>query len=88
VHTVSATSTCSHDVWSIDQDLVGSRFPGSPMSHKLWGIAYFVLPMSSNRVSSGGHENCSYLNFRRRERRRIIDIYTWHSIGNVQADVL
>jgi hypothetical protein len=29
VHTVSAPSTCSHDVWNTDMELVRTRFHGS-----------------------------------------------------------
>jgi hypothetical protein len=33
VHTVSATSTCSHNVWNIDMVLVRTRFHGSTIFH-------------------------------------------------------
>jgi hypothetical protein len=32
-HTVSTTSTCSHDVWNIDMELVRTRFHGSMIFH-------------------------------------------------------
>jgi hypothetical protein len=32
-HTVSTTSTCSHDVWNIDMELVRTRFRGSIIFH-------------------------------------------------------
>jgi hypothetical protein len=33
VITVSATSTCSRDIWYIDLELVGTRFHGSTIFH-------------------------------------------------------
>jgi hypothetical protein len=38
VHAVSATSTCSHDVWNIDPKHVGTRFHGSTI--------FMTLPFS------------------------------------------
>jgi hypothetical protein len=42
VHTLSATNTCSHDVWNIDMEPVRTRFHGSMIFHRNlhseWGL--------------------------------------------------